>query len=483
MSAATAFSASNSVRPASAATSTPRVGSKCRVSQVGSTVKLRSGASLVCTKSGSIARWADLVQIIPESASTTSATTPVDGAGSPSTNIRIGFLDPTFRGQKVPVAASTARQVSALVERINFRGGIGGHSVEAVIRPFDLGQTGDAQVKKLCTAFADEDHVFAVVSQNVIVSTAARECFAKRKVLWIEGAGSFPLDTQTLARMAPYAFQVNAPASDRIGKSYARMLLDDHYFGTDPSAARVGIIAMRNDVSRRTTDAFASELGKRITPNIGFVDVASQATVNRDAAAIATAFASTGVTHVVSLLSSANVLPFLWAAEDAKFRPRMAFTSFDNLRVVQDPTLLKLRPVANDNLIDAVAMGFLPFVDTTDSQLAFPRAGAEVLCMSQLWGYGFATEDRYASRLAQNLCDGLTFLKTVGDRVASISTTLDAKVFSAEAELLGSSFDASLAWTTSFGPGHHDGGASYRPIRFDAVCRCFQYVGQLRPIE
>ena len=493
-----------SVTPAFAAAA--KAGGKCTAAQVGKTTTAGS-TTLSCKKSGKAGVWVrvtatTVAETVPPATTATTvastiaaaATNVENGPGVTATTIKIGFMEAAFRTPAGFLPSSTGNakdQIAALVDVINATGGIGGRKVTPVIRPFDLSQSNDKQAETLCNAFADDDKVFAVVSQSVIVSSTARECFAKKKVVYLEAAGAFPLDTKTLERMKPYGYVVNLPAIDRIGTSYAKMLGEQKFFGADPKAAKVGILSMNDPAYQRAVDDLKAELKKTSgveAIDTVFFDTTSQDTVSRDSAAASTRFAAKNIDHVISLVSGGNVMQFLWTSFDNGYKPRMSLTSTDNLAVVQNGALFRLRAVDKSMFKDAIAIGFNPITDTEDTQLIFPQPGPEKRCIDIYTNRQLITgfERRYLSRYAQAYCDGLFFLQTVVKRMPG---GLNAAALQAEVEKLGSKgYDASVGWLTKFGPGRYDGGNGYRVLKFSDDCRkpingCFEYSSGVKELE
>jgi ABC-type branched-subunit amino acid transport system substrate-binding protein len=505
LTAAVAFASAVLTAPSQAQAA--KAGGKCTKAQVGKTTTA-GGATLECKKSGSAGRWVRVTAttaapttqapVTTVAAPTTAAPsggatvgTGASGQGVTENSIKIGFMDAAFATPSGFLPTSTGdatTQINAVVDYINANGGIGGRKITPVIRKFNLSANNDATAAALCAAFADDDKVFAVSSQSVIVSSAARECFSKKKVVYLEGAGSWPIDTKTLARMAPYGYVTNIPAVDRPAVSYIKMLLDEGYFGSDPKAAKVGLISMDDPAYKFAAEKAEAELKKAGIELVDkvFFDTTSQDTVSRDGTASAPRFAAKGITHVISMASGGNSMQFMWAAEDNKYFPRMAFTSFDNLRIVQNGSLFRIRVVSKDNLRNSIAIGFNPVTDTEDKELIFPQPGPEKTCIDLFTNRQLITgfESRYNSRYAQSYCDNMVFLKTVAD---NITGPLNAEAISAQVAKLGSKgFDASVGWLTVFGPNRFDGGNGYRVLKFDTSCTkspngCFGYSGAVKP--
>jgi hypothetical protein len=259
-----------------------KAGGACKKSEVGTTATAGS-ANLECKASGKAGKWVRVTAPATTAAPVTTAapapaTTPPataaptaaapavsaeNGKGVTDSTIKIGFLDASFRdpdGFTPTSTGNTTALVGAIVEYINANGGIGGRKITPVIKQFNLSLSNVDQAAALCASFGDDEKVFALASQSVIVATASKECFAKKKVVYLEGGGSFPFDTKTIERMAPYAYQTNLPAIDRIGPSYAKMLLDEKFFGADPKGTKIGILSMGDDAYKAGVEALKAEL-------------------------------------------------------------------------------------------------------------------------------------------------------------------------------------------------------------------------------
>jgi ABC-type branched-subunit amino acid transport system substrate-binding protein len=378
--------------PSLAQAATPKAGGSCTAKQVGSTASSGS-TNLECKKSGKAGKWVRVTATTaaPTVPATTAAPAPAstaapapaasgeNGRGVTDSTIKIGFIDAAFKtaaGFLPSSTGNTTAQVNAVVDAINAAGGIGGRKVVPVIRQLDLAGSNRDQTEAICAAFADDDKVFAVSSQSVIVATASKECFAKKKTVYIEGAGSFPFDLDTLKRMAPYGYVSNLPAIDRIVPAYAKTLVDEKWFGADPKAAKVGIVSMDDPAYKSAANKLVAELDKLGVKSLDttFFDTTSQATVSRDSTAASTRFAAKGIDHVISLASAGNTMQFMWTGEDNSYYPRMAFTSFDSLRIVSDGPSFRLRKVAKKSLEGSIAIGVNTVVDTERVPIARTRA-------------------------------------------------------------------------------------------------------------
>ena len=490
--------------PSLAQAATPKAGGSCTTKQVGSSATSGS-TNLECKKSGKAGKWVRVTATTtPPTSPPTTAAAPVStaapapalsgdsGRGVTDSTIKIGFIDAAFKtaaGFLPSSTGNTTAQVTAVVDAINAAGGIAGRKVVPVIRQLDLAGSNRDQTEAICAAFADDDKVFAVSSQSVIVATASKECFAKKKTVYIEGAGSFPFDLDTLKRMAPYGYVSNLPAIDRLVPAYAKTLVDEKWFGADPKAAKVGIVSMDDPAYKSAATKLIAELDKLGVKSLDttFFDTTSQATVSRDSTAASTRFAAKGIDHVISLASAGNTMQFMWTGEDNSYYPRMAFTSFDSLRIVSDGPSFRLRKVAKKSLEGSIAIGVNTVVDTDDTQNIFPSAGPEQKCIDIYTKSKLITgfESRYLSRYAQSYCDNMFFMKTVGDQITG---PLNADTFAAQVAKLGSKgFDAGVGWLTTFGPGRFDGGDGYRVLKFDPTCSkptdgCFVYAGGVQKL-
>ena len=351
--------------------------------------------------------------------------------------------------------------LQAVVDWINAHGGMHGRKVVPIFHASDpLNGTFDSEAQAACSDFADDQHVFAVVSGAVLPTPVTPDCLSKKHIpiVWDY---HFLVDGTGWSQWMPYLYMPFSISGDRMG-FYIDQLAANGYFN---AGAKVAIV--RYDVPEH------ARLSSRVLrPRLAEhkVNVVDEAAISRPPAAASGAdtanqissailrFRSEGVTHVL-FIPTGGAVPFIFMseAEAQSFRPRYAMNSLDIPYFVGDQT-------SANQLHGALAIGWSPASDTHHEQDPTPVTPNRALCYS-------ITKTNDAARY----CDGLFFLKTAMDR----ATSFDAAGLRESVESMGSTFDPVFSLQDTFGPNRHDGASAVRLVSYDDACSCFKYTGPL----
>lgn len=368
-----------------------------------------------------------------------------------------------------PVAFS-----EAMADWINKHGGVAGRPIKLVQANTDPTSSTPAeqQDQAACAKYTEDNKVLAVVS---IVTTTPTfdDCMAKRGVIYI--ANSITQPDTVYNDSVGFRFAVS-PAADRMGVTLASELLRTGYL--KDQGIKLGIASEDHPWYRRAAAAFKDAVkrigGPAVSEEFYGCSGCSGDQATQQAQNAALRFRAAGITHVALPDGSAGGGSFLGQANAAGYFPRLGLTS-SNL-----PSLIVLNVPNPQGLVGAVAIGFMPTLDTDGSpdHGAPPLTEREKLCDEIMSGYpGTERNNRLAEEQAQFTCDGFFMLKEVGDRAGEIERTS----FTQAVESLGDAYVPTLTPTAWFGPGRHDGVQMYRPLKFDQGCTCFVYYGDLLP--
>ena len=347
-----------------------------------------------------------------------------------------------------------------VIDWINAHGGMHGRKVEPIIHASDpLNGTFDSEAQAACADFADDQHVFAVVSGAVLPTQVTPDCLAKKHIPLVWNY-HFLVDGPMWSAYMPYLYMPFSVSADRMG-FYVDQLAANDYFS---AGARVGIV--RYDVPEH-----ARLVNQVLRPRLVAhkVNVVDEIAITRPPAASSAAdtagqissailkMRSEGVTHVL-FVPTGGAVPFIFMseAEGQGFRPRYAMNSLDIPYFVADQA-----PAAQ--LHGGLAIGWSPASDMHHENEP-PATPQRALCYT-------LTKTNDAARY----CDGLFFLKAALDR----ATTFDAAGLQAAVEAMGTSFDPVFELSTRFGPNRHDGASAVRLDSYVDACSCFQYTGPL----
>ncbi|MDQ4145817.1 MAG: hypothetical protein M3198_19130, partial [Actinomycetota bacterium] len=129
-------------------------------------------------------------------------------AGVSSNKIKLGFMitegfEQAAASYGVPINyGNQRRQVTALVEDLNRRGGILGREVEPVFGVFRPQENAQAQAQRLCTQFTEDEPVLAVISFGGSIGDL-RVCLAQRHTFLIDHTFT-SRDDDYLRQLAPW---------------------------------------------------------------------------------------------------------------------------------------------------------------------------------------------------------------------------------------------------------------------------------------
>lgn len=405
--------------------------------------------------------------------------TTQSGPGVTDTEVRVGFVLPdtealsTDFGIVVPNQGDLPQQVKDLEDWFNRNGGIAGRRVVAFGRPYNTRQASVANENQLCRAFTEDDKVFAVVLQAQI-HEATRTCYAQHKVLVLDPS-PFPYDKVLYDKLAPYYWSPSYPEYAKTVRALVRSAKARGYF--DDTGMKLGIAYF--DIP-----AYVRVLDTVLLPELKAVGVVPTEKVRvdpQDAGTIQAGlndailrFRASSVAHVM-FLGGAPLAPFFQLnAEGQQYFPRYALTTFDAPRFTEQNY--------PDQLKGMVGVGTSPGGDVSDGQFAFPNAELplEKTCIGILTAKGRTYRQRADSRSAQAYCESL-FLIKAGAEAAGRSIT--PVTWGAAVEKFGDKVQMASTWRVRFGPGQHDGAATFRPYAFDDRCRCVRYTGGTQAFE
>jgi hypothetical protein len=354
--------------------------------------------------------------------------------------------------------------IRPIVQYINDHGGIAGRKLEAVLHGVDPTEgTFPVQEQKACAAFTEDAKVDAVVSGAAAMGIGLTSCLA-RKGVPVALELHHLLDDTAFREHNGLLYQPFGISTERQG-FWIDELASAGYF----TNAKVGVLSVDDPLFVRYVDKvirprFAAH-GVAIAAQYDFQmpESASEAgSLFSQANNAVLKFRSAGITHVV-FVPTGGGLPYVFmpTAENQGFRPRYAMNSYEI------PAFVDLN-VPNAQLKDALAVGWLPTSDVLTPQRPKDNP-AERLCFA-------ITNSR--SDIPSRYCEGLFFLKAAWDASGDVSPAGLAK----GARLLGDGWRSPWTFSTRFGTGRTDGGASYRLVKFGDGCQCFEYSGPLKPV-
>jgi hypothetical protein len=345
----------------------------------------------------------------------------------------------------------------AMIDHLNTVGGMGAHKLRAVFDPYDAAGSltnAAAEDQQSCSAFTEDNHVFAVLSPLLSGPTLQR-CLTQRRVPFVEdNYNFFNMGDPSLTALYFVPSYGDAP---RLMEPLVASLVRDGFFGSRP---RIGVARASFENRDRAAAAFAKALQAH---GLSVTDTVSFSTPDQVSAGVLR-FKAQDITHVFVIEGSGGLETQLWMtdAEQQRYRPRYV------LDTQSGPFLLQAN-APREQLRRSEGIGWIPSVDVGTAV----NSPADRACLDIMHAAGKRTDDLTATRFALATCDVFLFFAAVLSR----ATVLDAGAFVAAAEGLGDSYTPTGSFASRFGRGRHDGTSAVRKLRFDDACPCFRYFG------
>jgi ABC-type branched-subunit amino acid transport system substrate-binding protein len=401
-----------------------------------------------------------------------------NGRGVTNDTVRIGVIAlSSFQnlgsnlGFTVADKGDIRAQIRDLAAWINSNGGIAGRNIEPIIRIYTQEEASPGAEAQICNAFADDDQVFAVMLYGQI-HESTRECYASKRVLMIDPT-PFVFDEVLYQQLSPYLWSTSYPNYSRVARTLPHALAGTDFFqpmaSRSESDVKVGVLHWDTPSARRVLQrdlAPALEaVGQQVDSSYG-VNGSSIATIQNGLSNAITRFRQAGVNRVM-FIGGSPLAPFFFStAESNSYRPRYGITSLDNPRHSASE---RGNPA---QMRDAIGIGFNLDTDVPDEQVPLGATERERLCLEVLASKGHNHERRENANYSLAVCESFLLLQDAG---RTITDGLTVPVWAAHAEALGTSFKPVMWYDAEFGPGNHDGTATYRLIKHDTGCECFRY--------
>jgi hypothetical protein len=409
---------------------------------------------------------------------------PPTGRGFTASTISIGIelLDETSNQGARLIGASntdtgaTRKYATAVVNHLNASGGIAGRKVTPVFHTTNvLSGTWDGHAQAACSAFAEDNKVFAAVAAMYQLSEVLPRCLAQHSTPIVLN-GRAVRDDRMLAELADFLYMPSRMSATRFTGLTVDGLADLGFF---TPGAKVGILRFDQPVQARAVNGvMRPKLAQRNVNVVAEEAVSYPDSINGFGATSAQLSSAVlrlraaGVTHVVPL-DDHGILCFLFMpqADSQGFRPRYGLSTNNQPFVIEDN-------VPPEQFKGAVGVGWIPADD-----VAFERNPGgnptEDRCREIFQKAGAQFPSRFAWSNALNYCDSLLFLKSAVDRAPTLSVD---GFRTAVADLAAGGFASAYTFRTAFTRDRHDGAAAYRAFRFHDDCRCVRYEGPVRAV-
>ena len=405
-----------------------------------------------------------------------SADAGAPGPGVSAEEVRVGFITVNAAtaggsgGFEVPDQGDARKQIEALVAEVNAAGGVAGRTVVPVYKEFESSTASPQTEAALCTAFTDDDEVFAVVL-TAQRSPATRTCYKNAGALMIETSGNAQGDA-VYEDNAPYYWTPAAPTFDTFLETLVGGLQDQEFFAGD---AKVGVVAESGpQYESLVADVLKPRLAEAGVTDVtvGKIDQSTPDTAASTTRQVVSDFKSGGVNRVIFAGRADNAGYFTGTALPQKYFPRLAISTFE------DPQFSALNPAffPAEALEGAVGIGIAPTKDFVQD-LEWPFSESERACLDTFEQAAITFEDRRNTGDAMRYCDAVRFLKAAGDKVGD--APLNVETFKDAAWGLGEEWQSATNFGTRFAEGVYAPTTAYRELAY--VDGEFTYVSDVTP--
>ncbi len=409
---------------------------------------------------------------------------PVGPARPETAPVRVGFLVSAGAGEANSALGINSGQdledreiVSALVKKLNERGGLAGRRIIPVLVDHDTQAANyETQLAAACETFARDERVPVVLTTIAYSSPSFEECLDKSGVSFITG-GQVIGDNTELARL-PALF---APAAMSVDRRLRNTVEVAAKRGVLTTRSRLGVVvdscAANLRAERKSLLPALSRAGLQVASRAELDCPTGYASAGPAASALQSAIlrfrqAEVDQVLVISHFEYIAVTLLMNAAESQQWRPSWLLTS------VAYPALLP-GSVPAEQLAGATGVGWAPPSDVGLRQQPAPgRAAARCLALARSAGLSYASSYDYSVGI--NSCDALFLLEELLRRAQGRE---DSGSLKTSARGLGSVFDSptNLAGATMFTTTRRDGPSRVAGFDWVTACACFRYESRVRP--
>ena len=355
---------------------------------------------------------------------------------------------PTLTGQQL---------YTAMINYVNAHGGIAGRKVTPVIYQ----ECGTYSQQAICAAFTQDNHVFAIISDESHFDGTLLSCLTPVGVPLVNDFEGI-YDQDMIDGSTSGFYLPDMISGQRLVSDWIPGLQSQGYFGSSP---KVGLLSVDDPIYEKVQAGVGPALqaagySLAATEDISITD---ESTAAQEIDSAVLNFKQQGIDHVLIMDDGAE-LTYLFgeAAESQNYYPRLGLNSINVPQLVADNVPAKA-------LAGAVGVGWVPQIDVNtppDSNTA-----AVNQCVSIYAAEGISLSGPNNATVALLACSLVLFFKAAFEGATSIS----AAGFRGGVEKLGTSYQSPYTFDTTFGPNRYDGASAYRGFSFSTSCSCFQY--------
>ena len=357
-------------------------------------------------------------------------------------------------------------EAKAVVADINAHGGVGGRPIQLFLQKIAATDTGKpAAFDAACTALAEDQHVFAIMSIfNLRTSLAA--CAAKHKTLLLDAA----LGAEDDAGYRQYGDWAFTPSEMSLDTEQKLVIHNAFATGVISPKTRVGVIVQNDD------DIFPRVLKNTIEPTLKALGVPFESVI------ISNATDSSGISNAILKFSQDNVsvvqfsagnggvpeVVFMQAADQQQFHPTYIMGDSTNTWFTGDSA-----PEGQAAKITGV--GSYPIANVDANQV--PSTPGEKHCLDVISKAGESVTDRHTSLTATFYCEMLYGFAAAGARVQGPMTSADWR---SAYRGLGTTYPTIMSFAVDVQRSPNAGAQVYRSLAWNAACTCVAYTSGLK---
>jgi hypothetical protein len=363
-------------------------------------------------------------------------------------------------------------QYDTIAHYINAHGGVAGRKLVLVNTSIDFGTAVNnpaIAAQRVCAAFTQDTHVFAVLSP--VPGAPQRACLAAAQTPIIDGASPF-IPGPSYAKPPDLLYGPGRMSTNRMVTLLVQSLVARHFFtgwnaltgGPGKAPVKIGLLIPQNPDS-----IYLGQLEVRVLRAAGLtvsdtVRYASNLTAGLAATQGAILrFKAEGITHVIG-----ESVFFMEGAQAQGYFPRY---------VVPVGAAQGYAPIAPaKQMVGAMSVGFQPANDVDARRDPGPVSPAQIRCTSIMRQAGQSSDTRAALGSETIVCDVMFLLRDALSGASGLSNA----VLAAGVNRLGRSWKSAQTFVSDFSPQNHASAVAVRDMSYLASCSCMRYVGKLR---
>ena len=364
-------------------------------------------------------------------------------------------------------------EARAAAQWVDANGGLAGRRIVPVFQKFDAASNNwERDYQGMCTAFTEDEKVFAVVSATIAYSKTFASCLKQHDTPLINSAGGVQ-DDQGDRALGRYYYTPGSFQLTRMTKAYIEGLRAAGFFAR---GSRVGLVRVDDAPFARVAQGVVRPLlaaaGVTLTDEAVVGAQESLGNTTSQMPSIVLRFQQKAIDRVLVLDNGTLAISFALQAASQGYLPRYGLNSLNNPILIQ-------QNVPSSALAGAVGVGWQPSGDV-DAQREPALNVPAKRCNEINARAGQGDVSRTGVWVQRMYCDGVFFLQAALGTAAG-PVTIDTLL--AGVGRLGTGYESAITFSTAFSGGRRDGASSARLFVYQQGCNCFSYTGASRRVS